>query len=89
LGAAKGTLPSCRRSGYDVCHFIKPGEAMTDNVAIRPLTRTMPLGLQVTVLAALSAGGTLATNILLPSLPGIAMAVGVSSAQVTSSRPWI
>ena len=58
---------------------------MTDNVAIRPLTRTMPLGLQVTVLAALSAGGTLATNILLPSLPGIAMAVGVSSAQVTSA----
>ena len=57
----------------------------TDNVAIRPLTRTMPLGLQVTVLAALSAGGTLATNILLPSLPGIAMAVGVSSAQVTSA----
>ena len=45
----------------------------------------MPLGLQVTVLAALSAGGTLATNILLPSLPGIAMAVGVSSAQVTSA----
>jgi MFS transporter, DHA1 family, multidrug resistance protein len=58
---------------------------MTDNVAIRPLTRTMPLGLQVAVLAALSAGGTLATNILLPSLPGIAMAVGVSSAQVTSA----
>ena len=58
---------------------------MTDNVAICPLTRTMPLGLQVTVLAALSAGGTLATNILLPSLPGIAMAVGVSSAQVTSA----
>ena len=57
----------------------------TDNVAIRPLTRTMPLGLQVTVLAALSAGGTLATNILLPSLPGIAMAVGVSSAQETSA----
>ena len=57
----------------------------TDNVAIRPLTRTMPLGLQVTVLASLSAGGTLATNILLPSLPGIAMAVGVSSSQVTSA----
>jgi MFS transporter, DHA1 family, multidrug resistance protein len=45
----------------------------------------MPLGLQVAVLAALSASGTLATNILLPSLPGIAIALGVSSAQVTSS----
>ena len=66
-------------------HFIKPGQAMTDNVAIRRLTRTMPLGLQVAVLAALSASGTLATNILLPSLPGIAVAVGVSSAQVTSA----
>lgn len=45
----------------------------------------MPLSLQVAVLAALSASGTLATNILLPSLPGIARAVGVSSAQVTST----
>jgi DHA1 family bicyclomycin/chloramphenicol resistance-like MFS transporter len=45
----------------------------------------MPLGLQVAVLAALSASGTLATNILLPSLPGIAFAVGVSRAQVTSA----
>ena len=45
----------------------------------------MPLGLQVAVLAALSASGTLATNILLPSLPSIAIAVGVSSAQVTAA----
>jgi DHA1 family bicyclomycin/chloramphenicol resistance-like MFS transporter len=58
---------------------------MTDNVANRSLTRVMPLGLQVAVLAALSASGTLATNILLPSLPGIAIAVGVSSAQVTAT----
>lgn len=58
---------------------------MTNNVADRQLTRIMPLGLQVAVLAALSASGTLATNILLPSLPGIAIAVGVSSAQVTAA----
>jgi MFS transporter, DHA1 family, multidrug resistance protein len=58
---------------------------MTDNVADRPLTRAMPLGLQVAVLATLSASGTLATNILLPSLPRIAVAVGVSSAQVTAA----
>jgi MFS transporter, DHA1 family, multidrug resistance protein len=58
---------------------------MTNNVADRQLTRMMPLGLQVAVLAALSASGTLATNILLPSLPGIAIAVGVSSAQVTAA----
>ncbi|MGY4513769.1 multidrug effflux MFS transporter [Bradyrhizobium sp. USDA 3650] len=58
---------------------------MTSNVEDRPLARDVPLGLQVAVLAALSASGTLATNILLPSLPSIAVAVGVSSAQVTSA----
>src|SRR6478609_3322062 len=58
---------------------------MTSNVEDRPLARIMPLGLQVAVLAALAASGTLATNILLPSLPGIADAVGVSSAQVTAA----
>jgi DHA1 family bicyclomycin/chloramphenicol resistance-like MFS transporter len=51
----------------------------------RPLAAIVPLGLQVAVLASLSASGTLATNILLPSLPEIAIAVGVSSAQVTSA----
>ncbi len=58
---------------------------MTDNVAPTPLARPTSLGVQVAVLAALSAGGTLATNILLPSLPEIAAAVGVTSAQVTSA----
>ena len=58
---------------------------MTDNLATTPLVRTTPLGVQVAVLAALAASGTLATNILLPSLPEIAAAVGVSSAQVTSA----
>lgn len=58
---------------------------MTSNAENRPFARIVPLGLQVAVLAALSASGTLATNILLPSLPSIAVAVGVSSAQVTSA----
>jgi len=58
---------------------------MTSNVENRPFARVVPLGLQVAVLAALSASGTLATNILLPSLPSIAVTVGVSSAQVTSA----
>lgn len=58
---------------------------MTSNVENHLLARVVPLGLQVAVLAALSASGTLATNILLPSLPSIAVAVGVSSAQVTSA----
>jgi DHA1 family bicyclomycin/chloramphenicol resistance-like MFS transporter len=65
--------------------FIKPKRLMTSNVENRPLAQVMPLGLQVAVLAALSASGTLATNILLPSLPSIAIAVGVSSAQVTAA----
>lgn len=56
---------------------------MKDDVVIR--TVATPLGLQVAVLAALSASGTLATNILLPSLPQIAAAIGVTSAQVTSA----
>jgi DHA1 family bicyclomycin/chloramphenicol resistance-like MFS transporter len=41
--------------------------------------------LQIAVLAALAATGTLATNILLPSLPQIAASLQVSSAAVTSA----
>jgi MFS transporter, DHA1 family, multidrug resistance protein len=40
---------------------------------------------EIAVLAALAATGTLATNILLPSLPSIAASLGVSSAAVTSA----
>src|SRR5471032_1694712 len=40
---------------------------------------------QIAVLAALAATGTLATNILLPSLPQMAASLGVSSAAVTSA----
>ena len=41
--------------------------------------------LQIAVLAALAATGTLATNILLPSLPQMAASLKVSSAAVTSA----
>src|SRR6201988_2887645 len=41
--------------------------------------------LQIAVLAGLAATGTLATNILLPSLPQMAGALRVSSAAVTSA----
>src|SRR3981189_1822531 len=40
---------------------------------------------QIAVLAALSETGTLATNILLPSLPQMAASLKVSSASVTSA----
>lgn len=40
---------------------------------------------QIAVLAGLSATGTLATNILLPSLPQMAASLNVSSAAVTSA----
>src|SRR6202022_3697367 len=43
--------------------------------------------LQIAVLAALAATGTLATNILLPSLPQMAVSLKVSSAAVTSPLP--
>jgi MFS transporter, DHA1 family, multidrug resistance protein len=42
-------------------------------------------GLQIAVLAMLAATGTLATNILLPSLPQMAVALNVTSAAVTSA----
>src|SRR6202035_6083400 len=41
--------------------------------------------MQIAVLAALAATGTLATNILLPSLPEMAASLKVSSAAVTSA----
>jgi DHA1 family bicyclomycin/chloramphenicol resistance-like MFS transporter len=44
-----------------------------------------PTFLQIAVLAALAATGTLATNILLPSLPQMAASLKVSTAEVTSA----
>ena len=62
---------------------------MTDQTAATidaaPLPEISSSFLQVAVLAALAATGTLATNILLPSLPQMAASLSVSSAAVTSA----
>lgn len=50
-----------------------------------PRPETSSSVLQIAVLAALAATGTLATNILLPSLPQMAAALNVTSAAVTSA----
>src|SRR5438270_8615270 len=50
-----------------------------------PRPEVSPTFLQIAVLAALAATGTLATNILLPSLPQMAASLKVSSAAVTSA----
>src|SRR5260370_7324037 len=50
-----------------------------------PLPEVSSTFLQIAVLALLAATGTLATNILLPSLPQMAASLHVSTAAVTSS----
>src|SRR6266853_3893648 len=50
-----------------------------------PRPKTASTTAQITVLATLAATGTLATNILLPSLPQMAASLHVSTAQVTAS----
>jgi len=50
-----------------------------------PLPKVSSIFLQIAVLAVLAATGTLATNILLPSLPQMAASLHVSTAAVTSS----
>jgi MFS transporter, DHA1 family, multidrug resistance protein len=50
-----------------------------------PHRETSSTSAEIAVLAALAANGTLATNILLPSLPQIAASLAVSSAAVTSA----
>src|SRR5712672_4034613 len=66
-----------------------PGASMTDQAAATidtaPLPEVSSTFLQIAVLAALAATGTLATNILLPSLPQMAASLHVSTADVTSS----
>jgi DHA1 family bicyclomycin/chloramphenicol resistance-like MFS transporter len=54
-------------------------------IAPAPRAEASSTFLQIAVLAALAATGTLATNILLPSLPQIAASLKVSSAEVTSA----
>ncbi|MGX9392684.1 multidrug effflux MFS transporter [Nitrobacteraceae bacterium UC4446_H13] len=61
---------------------------MTDNTIADPaIVRSSPRAsvVQVAVLAALASTGTLATNILLPSLPQMGRSLHVSTATVTSS----
>jgi MFS transporter, DHA1 family, multidrug resistance protein len=61
---------------------------MTDQTAAidaRPRPEASSTVLQIAVLAGLAATGTLATNILLPSLPQMAVSLKVSSAAVTSA----
>ncbi len=53
--------------------------------AAGPRQEASPTVLQIAVLAALAATGTLATNILLPSLPQMGVSLKVSSAAVTSA----
>src|SRR6202158_5604243 len=65
------------------------GTSMTDQtvatIDTNPLPELSSTVLQIAVLAALAATGTLATNILLPSLPQMAASLNVSSAAVTSA----
>ena len=61
---------------------------MTDQTAAieaSPRTGASSTVLQIAVLAGLAATGTLATNILLPSLPQMAASLSVTSAAVTSA----
>src|SRR5665213_4242974 len=54
-------------------------------MAATPRPEAASTSAQIAVLAALAATGTLATNILLPSLPQMAASLQVSSAAVTSA----
>jgi MFS transporter, DHA1 family, multidrug resistance protein len=57
----------------------------TATIDAAPLPEASSTFLQIAVLASLAATGTLATNILLPSLPQMAVSLNVSSAAVTSA----
>jgi len=54
-------------------------------IAAAPRAKTSSTFAEIAVLAALAATGTLATNILLPSLPQMAASLNVTSAAVTSA----
>src|SRR5712672_964184 len=66
-----------------------PGASMTDQavstIAAAPCPEVSSTFAEIAVLAALAATGTLATNILLPSLPQMAASLKVSTAAVTSA----
>jgi DHA1 family bicyclomycin/chloramphenicol resistance-like MFS transporter len=72
---------------YDY-NLIENGTIMTDQTAAidaSPRAEASSTVLQIAVLAGLAATGTLATNILLPSLPQMAASLNVTSAAVTSA----
>src|SRR3979411_3324022 len=54
-------------------------------IAAMPRPETASMTAQIAVLATLAAIGTLATNILLPSLPQMAASLHVTTAAVTAS----
>src|SRR6476646_7421772 len=65
-----------------------PGASMADQtltIDTAPLPEVSSTFAQIAVLAALAATGTLATNILLPSLPQMAASLNVSTAAVTAA----
>src|SRR3954447_8268536 len=70
-------------------HIKFTGTSMADRtfgtIAAAPRPQVSSTRAQIAVLAALAATGTLATNILLPSLPQMAASLKVSSAAVTSA----
>ncbi|MEH2532470.1 MFS family permease [Bradyrhizobium sp. AZCC 1588] len=57
----------------------------SEAVATAPRRAPVSGALQIAVLAALASMGTLATNIMLPSLPQMAISLNVTSAAVTSA----
>src|ERR1044072_536598 len=58
---------------------------MADQIKNRPTHVPTSSALPIAVISVLTAMGTLATNILLPSLPNIAISLNVTSAAVTSA----
>src|SRR6266404_5923158 len=67
---------------------LSAGASMADQtltIDITPLPEVSSTFAQIAVLTALAATGTLATNILLPSLPQMAASLNVSTAAVTSA----
>src|ERR1700726_2661674 len=75
---------------YMICIIpYQPGTDMTDqavsSMSAASRQKTSSTAAEIAVLAALAATGTLATNILLPSLPQMAASLHVSTAEVTAS----
>src|ERR1700704_6628043 len=75
---------------YMICIMsYKPGASMADQTVSTidavPRPEISSTFQQIAVLASLAATGTLATNILLPSLPQMAASLHVSTAEVTAS----